>query len=551
MFRPRRFILGAVFAIGCTGSIAGDPSTTPPGKTGPSPDPTTVPGAAPLRRLTRLEYDNTIRDLLGIAMPLATNGDAFAPDQESALSGFVKGAAVTGGSDARIFMVAAEQIGAAIASKLPTLLPCNPIPTATGEQDACADKFITTFGRRAFRRPLAGKEVENLRALYKAQRAAPSSATFEEAIGGLVTGILQAPQFLYHWELGPNAALKDGTLVRFNSYEVASRLSYLFWASMPDEKLFSAAEANELLAPERIAQEARRLLGDAKAKDGLRDFHTQWLEIDTLGDVPKDDTFKDYSPAVAQAMLDETRDFVASIYTGPQATGKLETLLASPSSVVDASLAKIYGAKGPGAVMLGDRAGIFTHLGFLAMKAEPDKSNPVKRGDAVLRRALCTELEVPVGVVVPPVAEPAPGVTTRERFTMHSMNPCATCHTIIDPMGFAFERYDAIGALRTTEENKPIDASGKVSLQSGDISFKDAVELMTKIAQTPEARACMAKQWLRYAMRRRELPTEDAALVNLRDVFQAAGYDLRELVVAVTKTRSFTHRAPSAGEVLQ
>jgi hypothetical protein len=321
---------------------------------------------------------------------------------------------------------------------------------------------------------------------------------------------------------------------------------------MPDDKLFAAADANQLLAPDRIAQEARRLLADDKAKDGLRDFHTQWLEIDSLTEVPKDESLKDFSPAVAQSMLDETRDFVASIFLGPQATGKLETLLTSPSSVIDANVAKIYGAKGPGAVTLdpAQRAGIFTHLAFLTMKAEPGDSHPVKRGDAVLRRALCLDLEVPIGVVVPPVAEPAPGVTTRERFTMHSMNPCATCHTIIDPVGFAFERYNAIGAYRTTEENKPIDSSGKLSLQSGDLTFKDAVDLMGKLAQTPEARACMATQWLRYAVRRREIPTEDAALGALTNVFQGSGYDLRELVVAVTKTRSFTHRAPSAGEVL-
>jgi hypothetical protein len=275
--------------------------------------------------------------------------------------------------------------------------------------------------------------------------------------------------------------------------------------------------------------------------------------VEPLADVPKDESFKDYSPAVARAMLDETRDFVASVFLGPQADGKLETLFASQNTVIDGGLAKIYGVKGAGAVTLNpaERAGIFTQLAFLSMKADETKSHPVKRGDAFLRRALCTELEVPIGVVVPPVAEPAPGVTTRERFAMHSESPCATCHTIIDPLGFAFERYDAIGAYRTTEENKPIDSSGKLSLPSGDLTFKNAVELVAQVAQTKEARDCIAAQWLRYAMRRREIATEAAALDMLREVLKSTRYDLRELVVALTRTRSFTHRAPSAGEVLQ
>ena len=269
-----------------------------------------------------------------------------------------------------------------------SLVPCNPIPTAAAAQDTCADQFIDKFGLRAFRRPLSAAEKDGAEEAVQgpARRrtwAPPSS----RPSAPWSAAILQTPYFLYHWELGPNAPLKDvkgdPKVARYNSYEMASRLSYLFWSSMPDDKLFEAAAAGKLNSPEEIGAEARRLLGDAEAKDAITDFHMQWLEVGGVADLQKDPSFTDYTPAVAQAMAREVAEFASSVFFGPKADGKLETLMTSPRSFVDAGLAKLYGVTGVTGTDMkevdlspANRAGIFTKGAFLATKADADVVDP-------------------------------------------------------------------------------------------------------------------------------------------------------------------------------
>ena len=570
-------LLGGAASLGCTGDIGGGAggkssggggtdngmsgagaSMGGGGKTGPTPPPDntgalddakTVPGPSPLRRLTRLEYDNTVRDLLGVNLAV---GSKLTPDQGSNDSGFTTGGSITGSTDARAALGNAEEITAQALTKLSALLPCNPIPTARGAQDTCADQFVESFGTRAFRRPLAATELSDLKALYRAHREATLGDSFEQAIGAVITGVLQTPQFLYHWESTPGSAIKEGALLRLGPYELASKLSYLFWATMPDEALFTAAKTGKLDSPEDIGTQARRLLADPRAKEGLQDFFVQWLELGNLGDLQKDSA--DWTPELAKAVDGESRDFVSSQFFG--GTGKLETLLTSSSTTLDASLAKLYGVTGFSGTSkkvteldATKRAGLFTLAGFLSAKADPDISHPIKRGDTVLRRLLCTELIIPATLEVPPLPEPKPGQTTRERYEVHSMSPCATCHKLIDPIGFAFEHYDAVGAYRDTEVMKPINAKGAYTLNAGEIKFDGAVELMKQLAKSKEASDCIASQWLRYSLRRREVKDE-APSVRVLEASVAMG-DLKELMVAATKARTFTHRAPSPGEVTQ
>jgi hypothetical protein len=574
-------LLAGAVSLGCTGAIdngSGGPSTggpgagpgmtgtgpgsgigpgnpaPPPDRTGALGDSASAPGPAPLRRLSRLEFDNTVRDLLGVTS--ATAAGRLTDDQGSHDSGFNTGGSITGSSDARGVMTSAEEIAAAALQKLPTLLPCNPIPAGRAEQDACADSFVEKFGLRAFRRPLSANEAMELKTLYRANRDAPLNDTFEQAISAVITGVLQAPQFLYHWEVNPDGPIKDGKLLRLGPYELASRLSYLFWASMPDDQLFTAVQMGKLNSPDDIAREARRLLSSDRARAGLQDFFTQWLEMGNLADLPKDPSIKAYSPALVASMNEETKNFVASLFLGPKADGKLETLLTSPASVIDANLAKLYGVTGfagtdtkAASFDPTQRAGIFTQASFLTAMADAVDSHPVKRGVTVLGRVLCIELVVPATLTVPPLPEPQAGQTTRERFSVHHESPCATCHTLIDPVGFAFEHYDAIGAWRTQDSGKPVDATGSIMLAGGESRFDGAVELMKALAKAPEARDCMATQFLRYALRRREIPEEAASLKVLQATI-AGDTDMRQLMVAATKARTFTHRAPSPGEVL-
>jgi hypothetical protein len=587
-------VLGAaaLAGAGCTGAIdgAGQQAGKPPGQTGGPPstmppgagsdpgsnpglnppplggdanngqldDSATVPGTNLLRRLTLFEYQNTIRDLLGVTADLKVLKDAS--DVTSGDSGYLRGGSLSKADDARAVAASAEAIATGVQGNLGKVLPCTPVPTAASEQDACVGKFIDSFGLRAFRRPVAKAEADQLQALYKSLRTGDAGASFERAIGLMVAAILQSPGFLYHWELGPNAPIKDGKFIRFNSYEMASRLSYMLWGTMPDEGLFKAAFEGKLISPEQISAQAKRMMADPKANDALANFHNQWLQIDGVVDMPKNpETFKDFTKDVAHALELETVEFVKSVFTGPKATGKLETLLTSTSSVQNAKLAKLYGTTMAGddfkevALNPAQRAGILTLGAFLATKADADDSHPVKRGDKILSQLLCTELSPPPGALIPPVADATPDKTTRQRFAEHSQGTCAACHKMIDPIGFAFENYDAIGMYRTMDNGKPVDASGEFTTQKGvTLKFKNAIEFVTALAKTPEVQDCMATQWMRYAIRRREDGTnEKPSMDAVLSTFKGAGFDIRELMVAITKSRSFTHRTLSAGEVAQ
>jgi hypothetical protein len=258
-------------------------------------------------------------------------------------------------------------------------------------------------------------------------------------------------------------------------------------------------------------------------------------------------------------MLNETRDFVGSAFAGTDATGTLETLFTSTSTMADANLAKIYGVtiNGDGAQRVslpaGQRAGIFTQLAFLTTMADESESHPVKRGDALLRRAFCVELHAPMNMAIPPVDDPVPGgATTRQRFEKHSTNPCATCHSVLDPLGFAFEGYDTIGAFRTMDQGKPVETGGTVTLPTGTkLAFKDAVDLLGQLPKLPEVKECVATQWMRYMLGRRELDSEAPSLKVAVELFTKSNDTFRDLLVALTKTRTFTHRSISEGEVIQ
>jgi Protein of unknown function (DUF1592)/Protein of unknown function (DUF1588)/Protein of unknown function (DUF1595)/Protein of unknown function (DUF1585)/Protein of unknown function (DUF1587) len=580
---PRFLLAAALVGVGCTGMVGdgaspptnpggggsgppGGGGNNPPGGSGgggvlpppPPPNPadtTNLAGTAPLRRLNILEYNNSIRDLLGEANPAAA-GAGLAVDIATDV-GFVAGAKITSSTDARAFTDVSEKLATSAVSRIATLLPtgCNAGSTNLTDNETCATNFIKTFGLRAYRRPLSADEVTDLVNLYKAQRTA--SLTFTEAIKGLIWGMIQSPYFLYRWELG-EPGIKDGPLVRFNSYEVASRLSYFFWASMPDQGLFDAAAKNALQNPDQIATEARRLLASPKAKDGVRDFTIQWLDIDGVPDLEKDGSFTNYTPEVGKAMVNESATFASELILGAQATGKLDTLYTSTSSYIDAKLAKLYGVTGVTGDTLkqttlnpAQRAGILTQGAWLSAHADGDFPHIVKRGVFVLNHVLCRDIPPPVGLEVPPLPERKSTETNREHFAIHGMNPCAACHVMIDPMGFAFEIYDAVGGYRTTELNKPIDASGQIQLTSGLIKFKDAVDLTKQMSTTPEIRQCMTKHWLRYMLRRTEVSEEAGSLQLVNDAFAKGNFDIRELMVAVTKTRAFTHRKPFEGEALK
>jgi hypothetical protein len=563
----------ALALLGCTGKVGesndpgnpnpnpnptdpGNPNPQPPIPTQPGtpPGPIAAPGTATFRRLTKAEYNNTVRELLG---DNSSPASAFPPDTDSSKSGYFRGGAIAPVDAGRLLEITDKLASDAI-KKMDTLLPCKPLPTIQADQDKCAGQFITTFGKRAFRRPLAADEVKTFTDFYTAQRTMVGQ-DFPNGIRMLVSAFLLSPNFLYRWEVAPKGQIKEGTALRYGPWEMASRLSYLLWSSMPDDALFAAAEGNRLGTPEQIEVEARRMLKDPRARDAIADFFVQWLDTTNLPDLTKNTSlFENYTPGLVQSIMGEVREFAGNLMTAGD--GRLDTLLTSSTFMVDAQLAGLYKVTGAPATGFAaikmdptQRGGILTQAAFLAAHGTADESHPAKRGKMILDRVICKELPLPPDNVPDP-KEPAPNLSTRERYAEHGAQQCATaCHSVLDPIGFAFEAYDAIGGFRTTDGGKPVDSTG----QYNGKAFKNAMELEAILAQDASVRDCMARQWLRYALRRREMPSlpgstsnDEASIAVMNEAFKKANYDLREMIVALTKTRAFNYRTASQGEVL-
>jgi hypothetical protein len=291
------------------------------------------------------------------------------------------------------------------------------------------------------------------------------------------------------------------------------------------------------------------MLADPRARDVVTRFFQQWLEVEEIELAVKDSaTYPEHHAGLASSWRSEIEQLVShTVFDG---SGTLRALLSSSESFVNAELAGLYGAPTPATgfarVTLDptQRAGLLTTGAFLAMHANPNQSSPVLRGKIVRERLLCQPLKPPPGTVEINPPAPDPSLTTREQYAMHTEDPsCASCHDLIDPIGFGFEQYDGIGRFRSTENGKPVDASGALTqTQSIDGPFVGAVELSQRLAESEEVRECFAAQWFRFAHGREATAEEACALSELSSTFSQADSNVQELIVAIVLHPSFRMR---------
>jgi hypothetical protein len=543
--------LGAAVATSaCLGNI-GDPSQ--PADTTPQNHPQMVcgkdvsPGPSPIRRMTRFEYNNTVRDLLGDDTHQA---DVFGAEEE--VLSFNNNAANLVVSDdlANKYMLAAENISINVTdpAKMSALLPCSPKDAAG--QDACARQFIEQFGRRAFRRPLTQDEKDAFFALYQKGLAEPEEPDpFRIGIELVIQAALQTPQFLYRVEFG-QAPENGASYVKLTDHEMASRLSYFLWGTMPDEDLFAAADAGQLGTKEQIEKQARRMLNDPKAHAAITEFHTEWLDYDRIGNITKDPAlFPEYSPAIGKMMREEMTAFVDHAIFDED--GGFASLMTAPRSYMDPQLATFYGLKAPDGAQPGQlakvefdpaqRGGLLTLGALMSINAHTNQTSPVHRGKLVREQFLCYLMPPPPPNVNPKPPDPNSGATAKDRFADHSQGSCHDCHKMMDPIGFGFENYDSVGRYRTMDHGTAIDATGSVELS--DIpDFKDAVDLVNKMADSKDVQTCYVKQWFRFGNGRAETPADKCTLDALDATFDDKGGDIKELIIALTQTDAFLYR---------
>jgi hypothetical protein len=535
------------------------------------------------RLLTGVQYDNTIRDLFD-GRVVATFAARF--PAENQVLGFRTNAEFHRATAwlAEGHQSASEAISAMAAARLPELLPCS--VDAAGE--ACAGAFILDFGTKAFRRPIAADESALLLELY---RTGASQLGFDYGIELVIQAVLQSPQFLYRFEFDqsepmplagmvkvatepapgegggdPAQAIVGGQLdgatpgagssvlaYRVVGYEMASRLSYFLWNSMPDAELFEAARLGQLQSREQIETQARRMLDDGKLAATLSDFHGQWLGLDRLSSIVR------LVPGVGEvgygpdwhASVDL---FLRQAFLGG---GDVASLMSSTTVFLNPRLAALYGVQLPADAAEIDfypvdfeanrRAGLLTQPGLLALLAHADQSAPIQRGVFMRTELLCQPPPAPPPNIDPTPPDPDPNATTRDRFAQHVAEPaCAGCHQLIDPIGLGFENFDHLGRFRDTENGLPVDASGTVAATrevaiQGD--FNGALELAQVLGGSEQLRDCIVTQWYRYGSGRVEQEVDLCSMAQARAAFASRGGELKGLLLALATSDAFLYRS--------
>jgi hypothetical protein len=535
---------------GNTGSTGGGSSNGGAGSGGTDhgPPPASLcgqnidPGPSPMRLLTRVEYANTVRDLMGgmASMPLDL------PEDGRPARGFANDTAARSASDLLVdkFSKAAEKLATQAVGQLPTLLGgCDP---AKDGEATCLNGFFDGFAKRAWRRPLQAEEKANLTRAFNENK----TKGFADGLEAVVEVVLMAPQFLYRYEQGIDIPGKK--YAQLSSWEVASRLSYLMWGSMPDATLFTAAEKNELATPEQILAQARRMVNDERYMPMVKNFVEQFLELDQLPTLDKDTmTLPKWSPELRPQMLAEGDKFIESIFS-KGGDGKLTTLLTAQYSFVNPALATYYGVSG-GSADYGKTAfpadhysGILTLGGWLAVHGNSDDglTSLVYRGKWIKEELLCQQIPDPPPNALDENPPFTPMTTAREWSYLRQDKPvCGSCHKIFDPMGFGLENYDAIGKWRDMDRGKKVDATGMVIGSDVDASFDGPVELGKLLAKSKTVSDCMASQWFRFAAGRADTTRDQCSLQVLQKRFADSGGDMRELLVQFTQTDAFLFRS--------
>lgn len=421
-------------------------------------------------------------------------------------------------------------------------LDCNGLDDA-----GCAEHFVDGWLPRAFRRPPTEDESARYLALVTGEE------TLEEGLALGVMAALSSPSFLYREEVGlPGAS----GFYELDAWERASALSYFLWGTMPDTLLFEAAANGALDSEGGLRTQALRMLEDDRARERLGVFARQWLGAEDVLTVDKSDgRYPGFGTAERRGLHDETG--AAFVYLALDAGGTVPELFTSSTTVGDAAVAELYGVSGPageGAGLLDlsgtGRAGVLGQGAVLATHAHSDQTSPVRRGVWVRERLLCQELPAPPADAggVPDVDEDS---TTRDRFEQHSADPyCASCHQFLDPVGFGFEHFDAVGAWRDTELGEPVDASGSLDgvedmYDGSEQPYLGLEELGLHLAESQRAPACVALQVRRFAVGSTPDEEELCAVGDLAARAADEGWRLDALILAVVQDPSFWSREGS------
>ncbi len=550
----------AVLALAaCTGEIGGDDPKGPGGDddgcVGCTESGIQIVASSRFPRLSHAQWENTVVDLFSLAAPTGFSS-GFAPDplggkafdnNEASLS-----VATTLWTD---YQTAAEQVATLVtgdAAILANVVP-DDLPT---EPAARRDAWVTQFGKRAFRRPLTPAEVQTVSGVFdQGATHYPTMDAFTAGVRVSIEYLLQSPHFVYRAQLSDEVG--DNHLITLSSWEIASRLSYAVWDSMPDDELFAAAEAGQLDTIEGLEAQVDRLLTSERARAMFLRFHDQLWTADQYSGLTKSATlYPDFDPAMGADMRTEVAKFVENVVVD-QGAGVRE-LLTSRTTFVTPELAAIYGidasslgtpdADGFSRVELdpAQRAGFLTLSGFLTWKGTETQPDTILRGVFINLKVVCQDLGEPPDDAMG--AELGDEPTNREKVNaLTGPGTCgASCHgNFINPLGYAFENFGALGEYRTMDNGHPIDASSTYPFESGAQSYANAVELSQILAESEQVHGCFSRYWVEFSLGR-SVTDDDRALIDQLAAESHAGASTRDVLRALLTSDAIRYRLAAA-----
>lgn len=496
------------------------------------------PGRVTLRRLNRAEYNNTIRDLCGLDLNLAAD---FPSDDVG--NGFDNIGDVLSLSPILLekYLAAAQTVAERMLAD-PTARNRFFVHEAETEDEriAVAQKNVAQFAELAFRRPLTQSESERLFEI--ARFAWSQDSPQDEIFQTVIAALLSNPHFLFRVERDVPADDEDG-IRHLDDFELASRLSYFLWSSMPDDQLFQAARSGELTRPEVLVAQAKRMLADPRSQALVENFAGQWLQLrDVSRLTPDPDLFPEFDDDLRLAMRRETELFFEAVVREDRSV--LEFLTAD-FTYVNERLARHYEMQGISGsefqrVALSDqRRGILTHASILMLTSNPTRTSPVKRGKWILDNFL-GEPPPPPPADVPELEDDAETLgSLREQMEQHRSNPaCAVCHLKMDALGFGLENFDAVGAWRDRDGRFDIDASGQLP---GAQNFSGAAQLMQILSDEKKSEfcSCLARKMLTYALGRGLTSSDRCSVNDIVTALKENEFRFESLIAAIVVSDPF------------
>jgi hypothetical protein len=532
---------GAATAGGAGAATAGSGGAAGGAISSPNNDGTPAFGATAafqLRRLTTEQYTTSAQTLLGVSTtgmpPIEEVSPVGGFSAIGAASGSVSGAGVAQFENAARFLAHAAFADTGARQKL---VPCTP----TGVADtACIGSFVTTFGRRAFRRPLTTDEATRYTAV--AAQAATDLGDVWQGLEAITSAFLQSPSFLYLAEVGEADPQSAGRL-RFTSYEMASRLSYFLTNDTPDEALLTAAASGALVTPTGVQAQATRLLALPAAHTATGSFFRALLALDNLDVLTRPTAlFPKYTATLGPAMKQETLAVLDDLVFASD--GDYRHLFDQTDTFVNAELAGLYGVPAPAGTGFArvtlpasaHRAGLLGQAGVLAARDHADGTSPTRRGLFVLTRLLCQNLPLapPANLTIPP--PPTGMITARQRLEQHASNAvCASCHRQTDPVGLALEHFDAMGVWRDTDHGLAIDDTGEY----GGVTFQGEIGLGAFLRDHPALEPCLVQALYGVGVGHLATEYDRATFTSLVHDFGANGARIKALLASIVASDGF------------